>query len=180
MTSLDQPLQRRLFDEPETDIATSPFHSGATFSPCRTWRYRLERRWAPGDLAAFILLNPSTADETRDDPTIRRCIGFARKWGFGGMILGNAFGLRSTDPRGLYSHPDPVGPDNDAALARIAADAGRVVCGWGVHGELRDRGESVARIIRQAGAVPLALRITKAGHPGHPLYLSASTIPSPF
>ncbi|TIX02022.1 MAG: DUF1643 domain-containing protein [Mesorhizobium sp.] len=152
----------------------------ATFSPCRTWRYRLERRWAPGPKAAFILLNPSTADETKDDPTIRRCIGFAKAWGFGGLVLGNIFALRSTDPRGLYSHADPVGPGNDEALRGIAREAEKVVCGWGTHGALNCRGRFALDVMREAGATPLALRVTGAGFPGHPLYISADTLPRIF
>ena len=152
----------------------------AIFSPCRTWRYRLERQWSSGPVAAFILLNPSTADETNDDPTIRRCIGFAKVWGMGGLVLGNAFALRSTDPRGLYSHVDPVGPDNNEALAGIARQAATVVCGWGTHGAFMGRGAAVAKIIREAGATPMALKVTAAGHPGHPLYLRADLKPNEF
>ncbi|MER9706091.1 DUF1643 domain-containing protein [Mesorhizobium sp. M0204] len=152
----------------------------ATFSPCRTWRYRLERRWAPGPKAAFILLNPSTADETKDDPTIRRCIGFAKAWGFGGLVLGNIFALRSTDPRGLYSHADPVGPGNDAALFAIAREADKVICGWGTHGALYRRGDMVRLALLHKGATPLALKVTAGGFPGHPLYISADTVPKVF
>jgi hypothetical protein len=150
---------------------------GATFSPCRQWRYTLTRRWAAGPAAAFILLNPSTADETLDDPTIRRCIGYAKAWGAGGLILGNIFAWRSTDPRALYDLVDPVGPDNDEALRTIAATVGAVVCGWGAHGALRGRGADVLDIIRSAGATPMALRRTAAGYPGHPLYLPGSALP---
>ncbi|MEI9428700.1 DUF1643 domain-containing protein [Mesorhizobium sp. Cs1299R1N3] len=152
----------------------------ATFSPCRVWRYRLARRWAKGLSAAFILLNPSTADETNDDPTIRRCIAYAKRWGYGGLVLGNIFALRSTDPKGLYSHADPVGPDNDAALGSIAKEADRIVCGWGTHGVFQNRSEAVLRIIREAGAEPLALKLTAAGHPGHPLYLRQDLLPLPM
>ncbi|TIM41798.1 MAG: DUF1643 domain-containing protein [Mesorhizobium sp.] len=152
----------------------------ATFSPCRTWRYRLERRWSAGPKAAFILLNPSTADETKDDPTIRRCIGFAKAWGFGGLVLGNIFALRSTDPRGLYSHADPVGPGNDDALRGIAREAEKVICGWGTHGALNRRGVFALDVMREAGATPLALKVTAAGFPGHPLYISADMIPEVF
>lgn len=152
----------------------------ATFSPCRTWRYRLERQWGRGPKAAFILLNPSTADETKDDPTIRRCIGFAKAWGFGGLVLGNIFALRSTDPRGLYSHADPVGPGNDEALRGIAREAEKVVCGWGTHGALNDRGRFALAVLREAGATPLALKVTAEGFPGHPLYISADIQPKAF
>lgn len=149
----------------------------AVFSPCRTWRYRLSRFWDEGPTAAFILLNPSTADETNDDPTIRRCIGYAKAWGMGGLVLGNIFALRSTDPKGLYGHADPVGPENNEHLARIASDAATIVCGWGAHGAFRDRGREVLNLIRAAGVTPMALKVTNAGHPGHPLYLRADLQP---
>lgn len=149
----------------------------AIFSPCRLWRYRLERRWGPGRPAAFILLNPSTADETQDDPTIRRCIAFSKAWAHGGLILGNIFGFRSTDPAGLRQTPDPVGPGNDDALRSIAASADRVICGWGAHGDLHGRGAVVLDELRSAGVPLFALKLTAAGHPGHPLYLPAASEP---
>lgn len=152
----------------------------ATFSPCRVWRYRLERRWAEGELCGFILLNPSTADEKQDDPTIRRCIAFAKRWGFGGLVLGNIFALRSTDPAGLYTHADPVGPENDAYLARITSEARTIICGWGVHGAFRDRGAAVVELFKGRMAEPKALRLTADGHPGHPLYVRGDTVPVPL
>lgn len=151
----------------------------AIFSDCRTWRYRLERTWAPElPRAAFILLNPSTADETNDDPTIRRCIGYAKAWGYGGLVLGNIFALRSTDPAALYGHPDPVGPDNDMHLMAIAESSSAIVCGWGAHGVERKRGARVLEMIRQGpGRRAMALKMTKGGQPGHPLYLRADLQP---
>ena len=152
----------------------------AEFSPCRTWRYVLRRRWSAAPPIAFILLNPSTADETKDDPTIRRCIGFARSWRAGGLVLGNLFALRSTDPRALRSHPDPVGPGNDSALLAIVDEVGRdgtVICGWGVHGTLMDRGEKVRASLRDWGCTPRALAMTATGEPGHPLYLPGGSEP---
>lgn len=152
-----------------------PAFQPASFSPCRTWRYRLERRWDDGPLCGFILLNPSTADETKDDPTIRRCIGFAKSWGFGGLVLGNIFALRSTDPKALYGHHDPVGAENDGYLARLTAEARTIVCGWGVHGAHQERGVAVLNLLRGRCAAPMALKVTSGGHPGHPLYIAAST-----
>lgn len=149
----------------------------ATFSPCRIWRYRLERRWGAGLVAAFILLNPSTADETKDDPTIRRCIGFAKAWGYGGLVLGNLFAFRSTDPAGLRLTSDPIGPGNDEALRAIGAAADRVVCGWGSHGALTGRGAAVTDFLRSAGVPLFALAMTAGGQPGHPLYLPAAAKP---
>jgi len=150
----------------------------AVLSPCQTWRYVLRRRWGDGPTCGFILLNPSTADEVQDDPTIRRCIGYAKAWGYAGLVLGNIFALRSTDPKALYTAADPVGPDNDVWLARIAHEAGgRIVCGWGAHGAYRDRGRQAVEWLRASGIEPLALKLTGAGQPGHPLYLRADLEP---
>jgi hypothetical protein len=150
----------------------------AEFSPCRTWRYVLRRQWSAGPSIGFILLNPSTADETQDDPTIRRCIGYAKSWGYAGLILGNLFALRSTDPRVLRSAFDPVGPGNDTHLWKIADDcAGKIICGWGSHGTFMDRGRQVIGLLRECGASPMALSMTAANEPGHPLYLKADLKP---
>jgi hypothetical protein len=154
-----------------------PAFDPATFSPCRTWRYRLERRWTDGEAVGFILLNPSTADESKDDPTIRRCIGYAKAWGFGGLVLGNIFALRSTDPAKLYTVDDPIGPANNKWLRKIVGGCETVVCGWGVHGECGFRGQEVLGLIRSMGRAPKALRVTKSGQPGHPLYLPSSLVP---
>ncbi|WP_127144088.1 DUF1643 domain-containing protein [Pelagibacterium montanilacus] len=154
-----------------------PAFDPASFSPCRTWRYRLERRWAEGPVVGFILLNPSTADESNDDPTIRRCIGYAKAWGFGGLVLGNIFALRSTDPANLYLVPDPIGPDNNVWLRRIVDQCGTIVCGWGRHGESAHRGDEVIGLVRSMGRTPKFLRLTKSGQPGHPLYLPSNLVP---
>ena len=147
----------------------------AIFSPCRTWRYRLERRWGEGPLVAFILLNPSTADETMDDPTIRRCIGYAKTWGYGGLVVGNIFALRSTDPKVLQSADDPVGPENDEHLLAIAESASVVICGWGAHGKIAGRGHEVMKLLQAHR--PKYLKMTKLGAPQHPLYLKGDLTP---
>jgi hypothetical protein len=153
----------------------------AEFSPCRTWRYVLRRRWAEGSPLGFILLNPSTADETKDDPTIRRCIGYAKDWRFGGVTIGNLFALRSTDPRALLSANDPIGPDNDMALFRISKETkGHVICGWGNYGTINGRGSRVITLLAKWGAEPSALTLTRSGNPGHPLYLKADIKPFPL
>lgn len=109
----------------------------AVFDPAGRYRYSLRRRWdAAGARVAFVLLNPSTADGRRDDPTIRRCIGFAREWGFGGLEVVNLFACRSTHPGGLRSAQDPVGPENDRFLAAAWDRADRVIVAWGNHGAL--------------------------------------------
>jgi hypothetical protein len=143
---------------------------GAAFSRDRRYRYRLWRRWDRSRPAiAFCMLNPSTADARRDDPTIRRCIGFAREWGYGGIEVVNIFALRATDPRELRSARDPVGPRNDAFMLRAAAQS-PVVIAWGVHGALRDRGATALRLFGPRARL-LALGRTRSGAPRHPLYL---------
>jgi hypothetical protein len=142
--------------------------SGALFSEDREYRYKLWRRWDV-DLPtiAWIMLNPSTADETELDPTCRRCRGYAESWGYGELVVGNIFALRSTDPSQLYEHEDPVGPDNDDHLASICEEADKVVVAWGAHGDLLERGREVASSLD----VDLwALDTTQEGHPVHPLY----------
>lgn len=146
----------------------------AQFSPDRVYRYALWRTWdaSNGSRVMFIGLNPSTADETQDDPTIRRCVGFAKRLGAGQMIMANLFAFRATDPFTMLKlvHTDPVGPDNDAWLARLAEHAGIIVAAWGAHGGHRHRDEQVIGMFSDR---LFALGVTKDGHPRHPLYLRA-------
>ena len=148
---------------------------GAEFSDCGRYRYKLWRTWDDArPPVLFIMLNPATADAKRNDPTIRRCIGFARDWGFGGVRVGNLFAWRTPYPEVLRSVTDPVGQDNDGALHEMAGGAALVVAAWGVHGAWRDR----ARAFRQTFSHPLhALGITKAGEPAHPLRLRRTCRP---
>jgi hypothetical protein len=151
----------------------------AEFSRCRTYRYALTRTW---DIrlppATFVLLNPSTADAFVVDPTVRRCLGFARDWGCGALLVLNAFALRSTDPKGLYRHPDPVGPANDEVIAGWAPHmTGPVIVGWGVNGSHRGRGPAVARLLADRGVTVRCLGTTLDGHPRHPLYLRCDLRP---
>lgn len=150
----------------------------AEFSPCRTYRYALTRTWDTRRLPlAFVMLNPSTADAFIVDPTVRRCLGFAQRWGAGGLLVLNVYGLRSADPRVLRRHPDPVGPQNDAIIvARLAEPIARVVGAWGAHAD-PGRARYVVDLIRQAGHRPVCLGRTQAGAPRHPLYLRADCVP---
>lgn len=160
--------------------------SGAIFSPCRTWRYKLWRSWDESlPTVAFIGLNPSTADETANDPTIRRCIGFAKSWGYGTFVMLNLFGYRATDPRELYTTGSPelgltkdffVGPDNDSHILTESAFASRVVAAWGNHGALYGRAKWAIDNISKLHH----LGLTHVGQPKHPLYLSKSLVPQPF
>lgn len=149
----------------------------ATFSPCRSYRYSLTRVWNPKlPSVMFVGLNPSTADEHGDDPTVRRCIGFARKWGFGGVMLVNLFAYRSTDPSGLLEVDDPIGRGNDRHILSCAGRAKRIVVAWGTKGCLLDRNQDVLAILPRA----YCFGVTKEGHPKHPLYLAGDTSVQPF
>ena len=129
---------------------------------------------------AFCMLNPSTATHDTDDPTIRRCIGFARAWDFDALEVGNLFAYRATNPSALRHQPDPVGPENDGAIVEMAKRCAFVVCAWGTYGELNGRGATVLELLRRAGAGLRALSFTRGGQPSHPLYLRADLEPIPW
>ncbi|MEE8171109.1 MAG: DUF1643 domain-containing protein [Phycisphaerae bacterium] len=144
---------------------------GALFDDSRRYRYRLWRVWdAARPIAAFVMLNPSTADARRDDPTIRRCIGFARRWGFGALDVVNLFAFRATRVDALRRGADPVGPANDRVLRCCVRRADLVVAAWGNHGLLHDSATRVGPILSAAAAVH-CLGVTKQGQPRHPLYV---------
>lgn len=157
---------------------TSPFPmngSSARLSDDGVYRYELTRRWGRGPTVTFIMLNPSTADATLDDPTIRRCKSFARSWEFGALAVVNLFALRATDPAALQKAPDPVGPENDDAIHDAIVGSRVVVAAWGTKGSLFGRDSEVLGILDMAGRPPLCLGVTKQGHPKHPLYVPANT-----
>tara|TARA_R110000787_G_scaffold15594_10_gene48334 strand:- start:863 stop:1378 length:516 start_codon:yes stop_codon:yes gene_type:complete len=152
--------------------------STAVYSDCELYRYSLTRVW--DDTArrvAFVMLNPSTATEVQNDPTIHRCEQRARALGFGGFRAVNIFALRATDPRDMRAAPDPEGADNMSALDEAAIWADMVIAAWGVHGAHRMQGARVAARLRAAGRSLYHLGLTKAGHPRHPLYLPYSARP---
>ena len=158
-------------------IERDPREAGAIFSPDRKYRYKLWRTWDPSKpVCAFIMLNPSTADEYELDPTVRRCVNYAKKWGYGGLVVGNIFALKSTNPKALYRETDPVGPDNNCHLWEISHNAAFTIVAWGAHGALLNRGKEVLRLIPEAQC----LKMTKDGHPQHPLYLKGDLIPFPI
>lgn len=155
----------------------------ATISECGLYRYDLRRTWDPEKRPAlFIMLNPSTADASVDDPTVRRCMAFARSWGCGGVVVVNLFALRATDPDEMKRHPAPVGPENYSFIRKWAEQTDTRVAAWGVHGRHRGRDAEVLRMFdRWNMNLPLShLGLTKGGHPKHPLYLKADTKPQPF
>jgi len=162
--------------------ATLPPERNAVISTCGRYRYLLTRQVGPGlQTATFIMLNPSTADATSDDPTIRRCIGFARRWGCGQLAVLNLFAVRATDPADMKRADDPVGPENRDWFDRtLLAPEGPVVCAWGVHGEYRGQDLTVLAWLAEYGIKPLALGMTRDGHPKHPLYLPKSAGPTAF
>jgi hypothetical protein len=145
------------------------------FSPCRTYRYTLWRKWDMYNptYAMFIGLNPSTADEVQDDPTIRRCIGFAKAWGYGALCMTNAFAFRTTYPSIMKSYPFPVGPDNNHWIFEMAKEAGIVIAAWGIDGAHLGREAEIIRIIKNLHC----LGTTKKGFPKHPLWLRKETVP---
>lgn len=158
---------------------------GAVLSPCRTWRYALWRD--TGALGAegtvlFVGLNPSTADEDRDDPTIRRCIHFARDWGYARMVMANAYAFRATEPSRLALADDPVGPENDAWLQELSGGSEERIVAWGASPHLTaEREAEVLKVLTYNGTWSVnCLRQTKDRRPSHPLYLPASTRPRPF
>lgn len=152
----------------------------ADLSPCGTYRHRLFRRWRKfgsyRKVAGFVMLNPSTADHREDDPTIRRCMSFAEREDCGALFVVNLYQLRATDPSELGKHPDPVGPDADYHISEVAKLVnGPLIAAWGTKGGTR--GEEVAS---QWGGVLQCLRLTKKGHPEHPLYLPEDSPLQPF
>lgn len=152
---------------------------GALFSQCEKFRYILWRWWddsGPSHHVMFVGLNPSTADETNDDPTIRRCIRFSKDWGYGGLVMMNAFAFRATDPKVMKSQENPLGPLNMASLKEQGIQASLVIAAWGAHcpeGHERKVLETIGRDVHCLGK-------TKAGRPKHPLYLKADSVPELF
>lgn len=155
--------------------------STALYSDCERYRYRLNRIWDPDRSGvAFIMLNPSTATELRNDPTIERCERRARMLGYGGVSITNLFAWRETSPAALRRAKAPVGPDNDRVLLEDARTAGTVVAAWGVHGVHLGRDAVVRALLHQSGLDLQHLGLTKDGHPRHPLYVAYRVTPMPW
>lgn len=175
-------------------MASPYIEAGAVISECGAYRYRLRRVWemTRGPEAVFIMLNPSKADAALDDPTLRKCVGFAKRWGCSALELVNLFALRSTDPRALLHALDPVGPENrlnvEAAVVRAriaeayAEDVGhpspnpRFVVAWGdVDPRLDEQAATMMGWLDELGVRPMCLGRTKRGHPRHPVRLAYDT-----
>lgn len=157
--------------------------AGAIFNPARTHRFRLWREWDPSKARlAWLMANPSTADEAKLDPTLRRCEGFALAWGFGGFEVFNVATFRTPYPDALVeAHREGVDvferDRRDTEIAAVAPLVGRAVVAWGAIPLVRDEGPSVARVLALAGVDVVALGRTKDGHPRHPLYMRRDTVP---
>lgn len=155
---------------------------GARFSQCRRYRYTLSRQWGQGGVwVNFLMLNPSTADATVNDPTITRCIRRAQGMGAGGLIVTNLFAWRATDPDDMKrAGDDAVGPENDQWILNAANISSQVICAWGNHGRHLDRSAAVLKILEPHKHKLFALNVTQAREPQHPLYVSLKKIPQPF
>jgi hypothetical protein len=152
--------------------------SVAVYSDCEKYRYDLTRVWDEGGKKAlFVMLNPSTATETQNDPTVERCERRARTLGFGAFRVCNIFAYRATDPRDMRAQADPVGPENDATILRACDWADRIICAWGTHGEHRSRGAEMERLLRAQPKPLFHLGLSQKGHPKHPLYIAYAVQP---
>ena len=142
-------------------------NKNATFSDCRKYRYALSRTWnGKKKTILFIGLNPSTADEKIDDPTIRRCINYAQNWGYGSLLMVNLFAYRATMPSELKNVKNPIGNDNDLHIIELSKKADIAVAAWGNEGNLLNRDKEVKKILPNL----MCLKINKSGQPSHPLY----------
>lgn len=151
--------------------------TSANFSRCRQYRYALHRHWDTSRPALLLIgLNPSTADARHNDPTIRRCIGFANDWGFGSLCVANLFAYRATYPADLKAAEDPVGPRNNSWLRRLAREADLVVAAWGNDGQHLGRADAVRKMLPDLHCI----RMNSAGEPAHPLYLRKELRPVPM
>lgn len=152
--------------------------STAVYSDCEKYRYLLTRTWDPeGRKALFIMLNPSTATEVQNDPTVERCERRARTLGFGAFRVTNIFAWRDTDPRKMRAAPHPVGPKNDQVITEGCDWADQIIAGWGTHGAHLNRGPEVETLLRDTGMAIYHLGLSKAGHPKHPLYIAYAQQP---
>lgn len=149
----------------------------AIISNCGNYRYELKRNWDDSKpWVLFVCLNPSTADGKEDDQTSRVCINYARRWGYGGLIIANLFAYRSTNKSILYQVSDPIGPENNEHLQRLSSMAVETVCAWSDDGAFMGRDLCVLSILKS----PKCLKKLKSGRPAHPLYKSKDLKPSPL
>lgn len=146
----------------------------AILSSDRTYRYVLSRIWDETKPVVMIIgLNPSTADETNDDPTITRCINFSKSWGYGGVHMLNLFAFRATLPRDMFNAPNPIGMENDKYLSEYAKKCDKAICAWGNHGKFKNRSDDVRSKLKNL----YYLKMNHSGEPSHPLYLKSELVP---
>jgi hypothetical protein len=150
---------------------------GASLSDDGVYRYLLWRQWnSAKPFAHFIMLNPSTADATVDDPTVRRCAGFARAWGLGGIRVTNLYPFRATKPDDLWNAAIPEGQHNMRHIAGAVDGSDISVAAWGIHGR-ENRIRLVRNLFGGLGVPLYCLGLTKDGAPRHPLYVAGATVP---
>ncbi len=159
------------------DHHTNQIIQGCFPNPPKKYRYSLWRIWdAKKAKLLFIGLNPSTADAFRNDRTVTRCIDYARRWGYGSLYMANLFALRSTDCNALHTASDPIGPENEYWIKKMASEANCVVLAWGNHGSYLNQHKAILKLVKN----PMCLKVTKQGHPAHPLYMRGDLKPSPY
>ena len=148
------------------------------FSKSKLYRYSLKRAWETdaNNQILFIGLNPSTADNQRDDPTIRRCVKFANYWGFNSLEVVNLFAFRATDPMDLFNEESPIGPYNDFWIKRAYKRSTLAVACWGSAGVHKDRSTEVTKYLKNL----FCIRRNKDNSPSHPLYLNSKLSPIPY
>lgn len=149
-------------------------HKSAIYSDCEKYRYELRRVWNHKEkLVCWIMLNPSTADAEHNDPSVQRCMNYTKSWKYGGVIITNLFGLRSTDPKKLWSTNEPIGPGNEEFIINADKEADLTVMAWGIHGLYKNQAQHILNFLRQ----PHFLSLTRNCCPRHPLYLKKNLQP---
>jgi hypothetical protein len=149
----------------------------AILSADRKYRYVLSRIWDESKPTVMIIgLNPSTADEEKNDPTIIRCINFAKNWGYGGVYMLNLFGFRATQPKNMFNAENPIGDENDKYIVKYSKICDKVICAWGNDGSYKNRNKEVLYKIENS----YYLKLNKTGEPAHPLYLKDDLTPIKF
>ncbi|MGB3291689.1 MAG: DUF1643 domain-containing protein [Phormidesmis sp.] len=167
--------------KPKTRCAENSLQRSAVFDVTGQYRYQLGRRWQPGEAeVAFIMLNPSRADASRDDPTLRACLQFAQHWDYASLSVVNLFSYRNPDPTLLRTAVDPVGPQNDEYVLKAVVAAQQVVLAWGNWGNLGGRDHTIFALLRPYQSKLYCLQINRSGQPRHPLYISRSRSLMPF
>ena len=155
--------------------------STAQYSDCLSYRYNLTRIWDPiGRRVHFLMLNPSTATEVQNDPTVERCERRARTLGYGAFCVTNIFAWRATDPKKMRAAIDPIGPYNDEVIAKACDWADKTIAAWGTHGAHMERGAYVKKLLAGLNKPIFHLGLSKDGHPKHPLYIFYKQMPEPW